>query len=194
MSRKLKLQMQTSLDGFVAAGPNDDQTWVTWAWDEIKEDVLGLLDDCDTHIIGRKLAVDYIPYWQDVFTKPDDPMFEVAKRMAAIRKIVFSNSIKKSPWENIEVVNGNLNDEVIKLKKQNGKDIFAVGGTSFVSSLIAENLIDEFYFYVNPVALGKGDPVFNKIQSHKHLKLIKSKMFNCGINLFVYELKKGCQN
>jgi hypothetical protein len=27
--RKLKLQMQMTLDGFVSTGPNDDQTWVT---------------------------------------------------------------------------------------------------------------------------------------------------------------------
>ena len=41
--RKLKLQMQISIDGFVSIGENDEQTWVTWAWDEIKNDVLALL-------------------------------------------------------------------------------------------------------------------------------------------------------
>jgi len=35
--RKLKLQMQISVDGFVATGFNDEQKWVTWAWDEIKQ-------------------------------------------------------------------------------------------------------------------------------------------------------------
>ena len=30
--RKLHLQMQMSIDGFVATGPNDEQKWVTWAW------------------------------------------------------------------------------------------------------------------------------------------------------------------
>ncbi|MEM7182239.1 MAG: hypothetical protein AAF518_15095 [Spirochaetota bacterium] len=40
--KKLKLQMQISLDGFNATGPNDEQQWVTWAWDEIKPYVLGL--------------------------------------------------------------------------------------------------------------------------------------------------------
>ncbi len=58
--RKLKLQMQTSLDGFNSIGPNDKQKWVTWAWEEIKDYVLELANSCDTELIGRKLAVDYI--------------------------------------------------------------------------------------------------------------------------------------
>ena len=66
--RKLKLQMQISLDGFNSTGPNDEQKWVTWAWDEIKQDVLNLASGCDTELIGRKLAVDYIPYWTDTLT------------------------------------------------------------------------------------------------------------------------------
>jgi len=60
--RKLKLQMQISLDGFNSTGPNDEQKWVTWAWEEIKDYVLELTNSCDTELIGRKLAVDYIPF------------------------------------------------------------------------------------------------------------------------------------
>ncbi len=96
MSRKLKLQMQISVDGFVSTGPNDEQKWVTWAWEEIKEDVLSLLDSCDTHIIGRKLADDYIPYWQETFKNSNDPMYEVAKRIVAINKLVFTKTLEKS--------------------------------------------------------------------------------------------------
>lgn len=183
--------MQVSVDGFVAAGPNDDQTWVTWAWEEIKDDALSLLDSSDTHIIGRKLAVDYIPYWQDTFTKPDDPMFEVAKRIVKLKKVVFTKTLTKSAWENTYLAKGNLNDEINKIKNQTGKDIFVVGGSSFVSSLIKENLIDKFYFYINPVALGKGVPIFNEISKPNKLILKKSRAYNCGINLLVYELKKG---
>jgi hypothetical protein len=87
MARKLKLQMQMSVDGFVSTGPNDEQHWVTWAWDEIRPYILGLLDSTDTILIGRKLAVDYIPYWQDVNTKPDDPMYEAAQRIVRAKKL-----------------------------------------------------------------------------------------------------------
>ena len=68
--RKLKLQMQISVDGFNSTGSNDEQKWVTWAWDEIQQDVLDLAISCDTELGGRKLAVDYIPFWVDTFTQP----------------------------------------------------------------------------------------------------------------------------
>jgi hypothetical protein len=60
--RRLKLQMQISLDGSPQYGQNDEQHWVTWAWKEIKDYVLDLLDSSDTILIGRKLAEDYLPY------------------------------------------------------------------------------------------------------------------------------------
>ncbi|HSR17555.1 MAG TPA: dihydrofolate reductase family protein, partial [Ignavibacteriaceae bacterium] len=148
--KKLKLQMQMSIDGFVSTGPNDEQKWVTWAWDEIRPHVLGLLDSSDTILIGRKLAVDYIPYWQDVNTKPDDPMNEAAKRIVAAKKIVFSRSLKKpaspaggSIWDNTEVSNGNFVKEINELKNQDGKDLIVYGGTSFVSELVKADLIDD---------------------------------------------------
>ncbi|HMQ08975.1 MAG TPA: hypothetical protein PKC30_16870 [Saprospiraceae bacterium] len=79
MIRKLKLQMQVSIDGFNSTGPHDEQKWVTWAWNEIKQYVLEMADSADTEIIGRKLAVDYIPYWIDANKKTDDPMCELSK-------------------------------------------------------------------------------------------------------------------
>ncbi len=187
--RKLKLQMQVSLDGFNSTGPNDEQKWVTWAWDEIKDYVLNLLDSCDTNIIGRKMAMDYIPYWQDIFTKPGHQVYEAAKRIVSIRKIVFTGTLEKSAWERTELAKGNLTDEINKLKKQSGKDIIVYGGSSFVSSLVKEGLIDEFHFFVNPVALGRGVPVFDKLENWQQLKLKNSITFDSGIVLLHYDLK-----
>lgn len=180
--------MQISVDAIVSTGQNDDQKWVTWAWEEIKEDVLALLDSCDTHIIGRKLAVEYIPYWQDIFTKSDDTMYEVAKRIVAMKKYVFTKTLKSSEWDNTELLKGNLTEEIVKLKKQNGKDIFVVGGSSFVSELVKEGLVDEFYLYINPVALGRGVSIFDKLKNRLQLKLKRSSAYNCGITLLIYEL------
>ena len=187
--RKLILQMQTSLDGFVATGPNDEQAWVTWALDEIKPHVIELLDSTDTILIGRKLAVDYIPFWQDTFNKPEDPMFEFAKRIVAAKKIVFTKTLDQSSWANTELAKGNLVDEITKLKNQDGKDLVVYGGSSFVSALIKEGLIDEYQFYINPVVLGKGVPVFDQIDSFRPLTLIKSTVFPSGIILTTYRPK-----
>ena len=157
------------------------------AWEEIKEDVLTLLDSCDKHVIGRKLAVDYIPYWQETFTKTDDPMHEVAKRIVAIKKFVFSKTLKSSEWDNTELLKGNLTEEIVKLKNQNGKDILVVGGSSFVAELIKEELIDEMYLFVNPVAIGSGESIFIGLEKFKKLNLKKVTRYNSGIVLLVYE-------
>jgi len=186
--RKLKLQMQISIDGFVQYGQNDEQHWVTWAWDEIKKYVLDLADSADTEIIGRKLAIDYIPYWLDAYTKPDDPMYEAAKIKANQKKIVFTKTLETSEWENTELAKGNLVDEIKTLKAQNGKDIIVYGGSSFVSALIKEKLIDEFHLFVNPVALGKGIPIFDQSENWQQLRLKKSITYDCGIVLLNYEL------
>lgn len=181
--------MQMSIDGFVSTGPNDEQKWVTWAWEEIRTHVLGLLDSSDTILIGRKLAVDYIPYWQDVNTEPDDRMYEAAQRIVRAKKVVFTKTLDKSIWDNTELAKGGLADEIIKLKKQNGKDIMVYGGSSFVSAIIKEGLIDEFHLFVNPVALGHGGAIFDQLKNVRQLKLKNSVVYPCGIVLLHYEQK-----
>lgn len=182
--------MQISLDGFAAAGENDEQQWVTWAWDEIKQYVFELSDTADTEIIGRKLAVDYIPYWLDTLSKPEDPMYEVAIRKAGQKKIVFTKTLENVEWENTTLAKGYLADEINTLKKQDGKDIIVYGGCSFVSSLIKEGLIDEYHFFVNPVALGKGWRIFDELKNWHPLKLKKSITYDSGIVLLSYERKQ----
>ena len=184
--RKLKLQMQTSFDGFVSTGPNDDQTWVTWALEEIKSHVLELFDTSDTILIGRKLAVDYIPFWEDTVTKPEHEMVEMAKRIVAAKKIVFTKTLDHSLWPNTVLAKGNLTEEVNRLKQQSGKDLIVYGGSSFVAALIKEKLIDEFHFFVNPVVLGKGVSVFEQLDDPQQLQLVKSVTYNSGIVLMQY--------
>lgn len=184
--RKLKLQMQMSLDGFVSTGPNDEQKWVTWALSDIYQHVLDLLDSIDTIVIGRKLAVDYIPYWQDVETQPNHEMYEFAQRIVAAKKIIFTKTLDKSRWDNTELAKGDLVEEIKKLKSENGKDMIVYGGTSLVSALMKEELIDELHLFVNPVAIGKGESVFSCLEKFQNFKLKKSIAYTSGIVLLNY--------
>ncbi|HEV7378612.1 MAG TPA: dihydrofolate reductase family protein, partial [Dyadobacter sp.] len=72
-------------------------------------------------------------------------------------------------------------------KQVEGKDIIVYGGSDFVSSLINEDLIDEYHLLVNPVGMGEGLPVFGFQGKPKNLKLIKTQSFDCGIALLHYE-------
>jgi len=187
--RQLKLQMQVTLDGFNSTGPNDEQQWVTWDLEGIKHYVIDLLDSSDTIIIGRKLAVDYIPYWEDVFNKPDDPMYEFATRIVDARKVVFTKTLKQSVWNRTELAKGDLTDEINKLKNQPGKDIIVYGGSSFVAALVSQGLIDEFHFFLNPIAIGKGASAFEELQSWQPLELKKTITCSSGLVILYYDKK-----
>lgn len=183
------MQMQVTLDGFNSTGPNDEQQWVTHDLDGIKHYVVDLLDTSDTILIGRKLVVDYIPFWQDIFTKPDHPMYDFATRIIKARKVVFTKTLGKSIWDKTELAKGDLKDEINKLKDQDGQDIIVYGGSSFVASLIKERLVDEFHFFVNPIAIGKGVSAFEQIENWQPLKLKNSIACDCGILILHYERK-----
>jgi len=71
--RTLKLQVQTSIDGFVA-GPEHEMDWMTWNWDErIKKYVDELHSPVDCIVLGKNLATGFIPHWKKVAENPEDP-------------------------------------------------------------------------------------------------------------------------
>lgn len=184
MSR-LKLQMQVSVDGFDANGPNEDVDW-----NEIRAYSRDLLDSSDTIVLGRKTAVEFIPYWDSAAANPDNEWHDVAQRIAAARKVVFSKTLDGSDWNNTDVENGDMAEAIKRLKNGNKKDIVVYGGTSFVSSLIREELIDEFHLFVNPVALGTGNPIFAELRSAQKFRLVKSIAYDCGLVLLNYEPRR----
>jgi dihydrofolate reductase len=71
------------------------------------------------------------------------------------------------------------------------KLVIFYGGASFDSSLIKEKLIDEFYLLVNPIILGSGKTIFKDLKEIQKLTLIESKVFDCGLVLLHYEVKKN---
>ncbi len=184
--RKLKLQVQMSVDGFIA-GPNGEMDWMIWEWDEaLKKYVTDLTEPVDTIILGRKLAQGFIPTWLSRLENPETAD-DGARKMVETHKLVFTRTLSESEWENTELIEGDLVGEITSLKNQNGNDIIAYGGGSFVSSLINERLIDEYHLFVNPAVLGSGMSIFGGVDYMRNLKLVKSISFDCGIVLLHYE-------
>ena len=187
--RKLRLQVQISVDGCIA-GPNNEMDWLVWDDKYIKY-VNNITESVDTIIMGRKMVDGFIPYWTEVMNKPDDPMNAIAKKMIEIPKVVFTKIINKSRWINTDIATGDLKDEITKLKNQNGGDIIVYGGVSFDSSLIKEKLIDELYLFVNPIVIGNGKTIFKDLKEIQRFTLIESIGFDCGLVLLHYEVKKN---
>jgi dihydrofolate reductase len=187
--RKLKLQIQVSIDGFIA-GSKGEMDWMTWDWsNDLKNYVQQLTDSVDTIILGRKLAEGFIPHWAVIAADHDNLENETGKFFNDTPKIVFTKTLKKSDWKN-SILADDLIEKTTELKKQSGKDIIAYGGADFVSNLIKEGLIDEFHLFINPAAIGRGMAIFNKVNEKQNFKLMHSESFECGITVLVYTLVK----
>jgi dihydrofolate reductase len=182
--RKLKLQIQMTLDGFIA-GPNGEMDWMTLNWSEdLNQYVTEITNPVDTILLGRKLAEGFIPYWTEGLNKPIPE--DGAKKMVETPKVVFSKTLTKSEWNNTVIAIGELANEVNAIKNMKGKDMIVYGGGAFVSSLIKENLIDELHLFINPVVIGKGMPIFQEVLEKQNFKLVASQQFACGIIVLTY--------
>src|SRR3989339_119416 len=93
--------------------------------DELHEHFTGLLRDSDVEIFGRNTY----PYWHDVAVNQSESKAtnEFARTYDAMRKIVFSTTLKSVEWNNTTLLRSNLREEILKLKQQPGKSIF-IGG------------------------------------------------------------------
>jgi dihydrofolate reductase len=179
--RKLKLQVQMTIDGYVG-GPNGEMDWTARDWDdELKKYVAEITEPVDCIVLGRKLAQGFIPHWAS------HPEQEGADKFNSTKKVVFTKTLDKSEWDNTVLAKGGLVEEITKLKKQDGKDIIAYGGATFVSALIKQGLIDEFHLFINPTAIGNGMAIFTELDSKQKLTLVKSTSFDCGIVVLNYE-------
>lgn len=192
--RKLVLQMQMSVDGFVGTGGGQD--WQLWGWgdhnrwdEELKRDFNAHFRSVDTILLSRKMAEEgYLSHWGDAAKKyPQDPFYAFAQRIIDLRKVVPSDRLNESRWERTEIRSGNLPREVNALKAEGGENIAVFGGAGFATSLIAAGLVDEFQFYINPAALGAGTRIFNQAGFSK-LVLHGSKVYDCGIVVNRYAL------
>jgi dihydrofolate reductase len=72
------------------------------------------------------------------------------------------------------------------LKQQSGKDIYAVGGATLVSSLMNFGLIDEIQLLVNPLILGGGKALFKDVKDRQTLKLVQAKPLKSGKVSLIY--------
>jgi dihydrofolate reductase len=189
--RKLRLQVQMSVDGCIA-GPNGEMDWMVGLLDdELIKYAYKITEPVDTILLGRKMTDVFISYWLNVMNKPDDPWNAFAKKMIETPKVVFTKTLNKSEWINTDIATGNLIEEVNKVKSQNARDIVVYGGASFDSSLIKEKLVDEFYLFINPVAIGNGKTIFKDLKEIRKFTLIESIAFDSGTVLLHYEVKKN---
>ena len=91
--------------------------------DELLEHYTLLLRDADLLVYGRKTYQLMVPYWPGVAKDPSETKasIEFAQTFDSISKIVFSQSLDSAEGQNTRIVRTNLQDEIVKLKQQQGK-------------------------------------------------------------------------
>ena len=151
--------------------------------DEILEHYTQLLREVDLFVYGRKTYQLMVPYWPEVAKNPSETKasIEFARAFDSHNKIVFSRSLESAEDKNTRIVHGNLHDEILKLKREQGKNILA-GGVDIPSQLIELGLVDEYRFVVQPIIAGEGRRLLEGVNlaERLRLKLVESKTLKSG--------------
>jgi len=144
-----------------------------------------LTRDAGTFLYGRKTYQLMVPYWPDIAKDPSQQAnadYEFAQAFVAVDNIVvFSRSLEKVEAKNTSIVRTGLQDEILKLKQEQGKDILT-GGIDLASQLAGLGLIDEYHLVVHPIVVGGGRRLFDGInlQENLRLRLVDSTVFKSG--------------
>jgi dihydrofolate reductase len=116
----------------------------------------------------------------------NDPV--VTSQMNRLPKLVFSRTLKKTPWGKWD--NASVSADpvaTVKAAKANtGGDMVIFGSGGLVSALAPHGLIDEYRFIVNPSILGQGAPMFRGIPRRINLKLQGSRRFDSDVVMLSY--------
>jgi len=197
MGRKIIAALQVSVDGFIE-GPNGEMDWVMTEDEEAWKYMFEMLSHIDTFILGRKMYPVYEQYWLAVLADPDGILplsgraaskneIEYARLADSRDHIVLSNSLDRAVWKTTRIVRDA--DDIQKMKEQRGKDMYAVGGATLISSLINLGLIDELQLLVTPLILGGGLALFKDVKGRHPLKLAEAKQLNSGKVALTYILQ-----
>jgi len=138
-------------------------------------------------IYGRKTYQLMEEYWPQLAKNPGDNKADndFAVLMDKVPKLVFSKTLKAVHWKSATLAHDDLYEEVVRLKQQPGKDLFA-GSPSMIAQLMQLDLIDEYRLAIHPVVLGSGLVLFKGIKDKVGLRLLQTKTFGSGVVVLYY--------
>lgn len=143
--RKLKLYITSSSDGFIAP-PDGDLEWLIGYPVPSKENHKNFVDSVDTVIIGGRTYCNM--RIMDILWPYGDKNVHVVTRNPMMEK------------EGVNFITENVFETVSGLKKENGKDIWLVGGAELTAMLLDGDLIDEMIITYIPETLEQGISLF----------------------------------
>jgi dihydrofolate reductase len=174
--RKLIFAINMTLNGCV------DHTKQV-ADDDTHEYFTHLMRDVDLLVYGRKTYQLMVPFWPEVARTQSmtKALNEFAQAFDAVKKVVFSRSLDGVEDRNTRIVRTSLQDEILRLKQEPGKNILT-GGVSIPSQLIELGLVDEYVWRISPIVVGEGRRLLEGVSlpERLQLRLVESKIFKSG--------------
>jgi dihydrofolate reductase len=195
--RKLIVNTFVTLDGVMQApgGPEEDPTggfthggWSAGYWDEgmgqRMGEVMGRPFDL---LLGRKTYEIFAAHWPHATDEPG------AAELNSATKYVASRTLDRVDWSNSSLIEGDVAEEVAKLKEQDGPEIQVHGSWNLIQTLLEHDLVDEFNLWIFPVVLGTGKRIFEDGAVPAGLRLVDSQTFTTGVVMTTYERAGGIQ-
>jgi dihydrofolate reductase len=184
--RKLIVHEFVTLDGIMQApgGPDEDRDggfnhggWTVPYWDDGIGAAFGaLMQDVDAFLLGRKTYVTHAQAFEPM--PAGDPFGDLMNTPA---KYVVSKTLEKPIWRNTTIIRDDIVNAVRALKASAGKTIVTDGSSQLVHTLIENDLVDELYLHVYPVAFGQGKRVFPSTGIDRTFKLAKATPYATGV-------------
>jgi dihydrofolate reductase len=188
---KLVVNTFLTLDGVMQApgGPEEDPTdgfehggWSVNYWDDLMGQRMGeFMGKPFDLLLGRKTYEIFAAHWPRV---TDDP---AADALNSATKYVASRTLDRVDWSNSTLIEGDVAEEVAKLKEGSGPEIQVHGSSDLIQTLLEHDLVDEFGLWIFPVVLGSGKRLFADGAIPAGLKLVDSQTSTTGVLIARYE-------
>ena len=175
--RKVIVSEFVSLDGVIEA-----PEWAAQFGDEENAYKMEELFACDALLLGRVTYQEFAAVWPGMAADTG----EYGERMNNLPKYVVSTTLQEMEW-NASLIQGNITEEISRLKQQSGQDLLVSGSGELVHSLTQHHLIDEYRLMIFPVVVGSGKRLFAEGSEKQAIKLIEAKAFSSGVVVLSYE-------
>lgn len=179
------LNLAITFDGLIE-GPNGELDWIVKDEEMDYGDILNeILSDKDVIFYGR------VAYEKFGNAKPDrntsQKIKDAYQLLNSKTKYVFSKTMQQAD-SRVTVIGSDIEQRVLKIKKQPGRNIWLYGGAKIATTFFNLNLVDELRLAIHPVILGKGKPLFENIQVKQNLDLLDVQDYKSGVTLFKYKV------
>lgn len=195
--RKLVVGTFLTMDGVMQApgGPDEDRDggfqhggWLVPYFDaKLGEIMTEWTTRAGAFLLGRKTYEIFAEAWP----KSTDPADEIATALNTRPKFVASRTLDEVEWNNSTLLQGDVAEEVAKLKAQDGGEIQVHGSGGLLQTLLRHDLIDALRIWTFPVVIGTGKRLFGEGTMPRSFRLVDTQATTTGAVLHIYDRAGG---